>query len=284
MGQTTADNSICMVAILRDELPFVYEWILYHRMLGIDHFFLYDDDPDLPLADYLKPLSDYVTVVAWHGQNKHLPGRNRQTKAYWHAAQNFLAPYQWVSFLDGDEFIVLREHENIGDFLATFPDVSAVSLNWHVFGHNGFYNDPPGLITAQLTRRMFLPNRNIKTITRCDAIESITSSHSCRLKHGSWVDANHRPIADEVYPGKTAVAHINHYQCRSFTRWMKRVERGTPSMSDDLPTAAEDDWRVDTEACLRKFVTTVALNKNEYVDEYMLKYKEALEKEMEKRS
>lgn len=282
MENTWDRESLCLVAILKDEIPFVNEWILYHRMIGVDYFFLYDDDPDLPLKDYLEPHANYVKVIPWYGKSKELPGRNRQTKAYWNAAENFIMPYKWVTFLDGDEFIVLREHENIQDFLVEFKDEPAILLNWHVFGHNGFYDDPQGLITAQLTRRMLQPNRNVKTITRCDAIESISSSHLCRLKYGKPVDANKKPFIDELYPGKTARAHINHYQCRSFVRWMKRVERGTPSMSDDLPTAPEDFWRVSEEACLRQFVTTVALNKNEYVDEYMLKYKEALEKEFGK--
>lgn len=270
--------SICLVAILKDEEPFLDEWLLYHRMIGIDHFFLYDDDPKFPLKDFLKPHADYVTVIPWYGQNKHLPGRNRQTKAYWHAVENYTSQFEWVTFIDGDEFIVFREHENIKEFLAEFSDVAAISLNWHVFGHNGFYEDPQGLITPQLTRRMYLPNRNVKTITKVNAIASISSSHSCKLKEGIRVDANKRQFAEEIYPGKTDRAHINHYQCRSFLRWMGRVQRGTPSLSDDLPAPPEDAWRVDYDTCLRHFVTTVALNKNEYVDDYMLKYKEPLEK------
>jgi hypothetical protein len=39
-------------------------------------------------------------------------------------------------------------------------------------------------------------------------------------------DANHNRFTIDQYPNKTAVAHINHYVCRSFTIWMARVQRG----------------------------------------------------------
>lgn len=269
-------NTICVVAILKDEEPFLDEWLLYHKMLGIDHFFLYDDHPDLPLHNFLSPHHDYVTVIPWHGLDKSFQGRNNQTKAYCHARDNHIQPYKWATFIDGDEFVVLRKKNNIPEFLSDFDDVSAVTLNWHVFGHNGFYDDPPGLITSQLVRRMFLPNKNVKTFTRVKAIATITSPHFCRLQYGLMVDANHKPFTDVLYEGRTDAAHINHYQCRSFKRWMNRVERGNACMDDILKDS--EKWRYDKELCLKQFVTTVALNKNEFIDTYMLKYKPELEK------
>ncbi len=76
-----ARESVCVVAILRDELPFLHEWLSYHRILGVDHFILYDDDPALPLKAFVAPHASYVTVVDWHGKSSAMPGRNRQTKA-----------------------------------------------------------------------------------------------------------------------------------------------------------------------------------------------------------
>jgi hypothetical protein len=36
---------------------------VYHRMLGVDHFFIYDDHPAYPMEAFLKPHREYVTVV-----------------------------------------------------------------------------------------------------------------------------------------------------------------------------------------------------------------------------
>lgn len=247
-------GSVCIVAILKGEEPFLDEWLLYHKMLGVDHFYLYDDDEASPLTEFLAPHQGYVTIIPWHGKAYALPGRDRQTKAYWHAVQHYAFAYEWVAIIDGDEFIVLRQHADIKDFLGSFPDAGAISLHWHVFGHNGYYEDPPGLVTASLTRRMFLPNPNVKTITRTTCISTITTAHFCRMKFGYRVDANGRFYTDNIYPGKTDVAHINHYQCRSFTRWMDRVTRGVPCIDDIKDVDPEQKWRTDKELCLRKFV------------------------------
>jgi len=273
----TYPGSVCLAAILKGEEAFTDEWILYHRMLGVSHFFLYDDDEAAPLKTFLRPHRDYVTVIPWHGKSQSLPGRDRQTKAYLHALHHGALGYEWVAFLDGDEFVTLRKHAHLQEFLSQFPRAGSISLQWHVFGHNGYYDDPPGLITASLTRRMHNPDRNVKTISRTACIADITTAHFCRLQAGYRVDANNRNFTEELYPGKSDIAHINHYQCRSFKRWMERVVRGVPCLDAPAQVAPHELWRTDADECLKKFVTTVALNKNEFVDEFMLRYQQPLE-------
>lgn len=273
MGAESISNiSVCVVAILRNEEKFLDEWLVYHRIIGINHFFLYDDDPKLSLQNFMLPHSDYTTVIPWYGKNKPLSEMKNQIQAYLHAVNNCISGYDWVIFLDGDEFVVIKRHKNVQHFLSEFGDASAVSLNWHIFGHNGFYEDPERLVTTSLIRRMLKPSLHVKTFTRTNAIASIPSPHYCELKCGKRVDANNLLYTEEHYSGKSDVAHINHYQCRSFKRWMARVERGDVNFNTQNSTA-EHRWRLDGELCLRKFVTTVARDKNEYIDDYMSGYR-----------
>jgi hypothetical protein len=266
---------VCLAAILRDEEPFLDEWLIYHKMIGVDHFFLYDDAPDLPLQKSLQPHAAYITVIPWHQMHEERPGLNRQTKAYMHAVEEYGAGFEWITFIDGDEFIVLREHDTINAFLAGFPEAVSISLHWHVFGHNNFYDDPPGLITASLIRRKRKPNENVKSITRTEAIADIQSAHVCVLKHGGRVDSNNRELED-LYEGVSAVAHINHYQCRSFKRWMRRATRGdvTFDLMETLPQ--KELWRLNEEHCLKQFVVAMASDKNEKIDTYMQRYSAAI--------
>jgi len=274
--KSETDCSVCVVAIVKGDGPYVEEWLAYHRLVGVDHFLLYDNDPDLPLRALLERFEDLVTVVPWAGDpTATWRGRNRQTRTYTHALER-VAGYRWVAFLDVDEFIVLRRHEQLAAFLATLGDAGSVLLNWHVFGHNGHYEDPSGLITSALTRRMATPSPRTKAITRPEAVASIRSAHAARLERG-WrtVDANGRAYSDTIYPGKTDLAHVNHYQCRSFLSWMGRVERGDVSFDrSDVPS--EHAWRLDDHLCLRQFVETVARDKNELVDEYMRRFEDPI--------
>ena len=276
-------DKVAVVVIARDEKPFLDEWLVYQRRLGVDHFFVYDDEPDLSISGFLKPHSPYVTVVPWFERHRHLPGRNKQTKSYTHALSNGLGSFEWVAYIDVDEFLVLKRHASIQEFLSGFDrSVSSVSLNWMVFGHNGFYEDPPGLVTSALTRRMILPSHNCKSISRCSDVARVESAHRVVLRRGRRVGATGGVFLDSyVTPGAVDVACVNHYQCRSFTRWMSKPVRG--EAADDSPGLfPENDWRRSKEGCLRQFVTVVAAKHNEISDTNMLKYRLVLEQEIDK--
>lgn len=266
-------NSICLVAILKDEEKFLDEWLIYHQLIGVDHFFLYDDNQTLPLKDFLTPHSGYVTVINWRESNAGYIREKSQIRAYNDACKKHIKGYEWVVFLDADEFVVLKEHVSLSEFLKGFNDASSVSLNWHLFGHNGFYEDPERLITTSINRRRLNPSLEVKTITRVEAIDSIVSAHFCNLKSGFRVDANNKIFLEELYAGKTDVAHINHYYCRSFNRWMKRVERGDVNYNPTNGGILEQRWRYNKDSCFKQFVTDVCRDKNEYVDNFMFKYR-----------
>ncbi len=276
MGSTTEKGLICIVAILKGEEPFIDEWIAYHRIIGVDHFFLYDNDPTAPLKHLLRHHADYVTVIDWPGEHDDLPGRNKQTKAYTDSLRRI--SHRWMAFIDGDEFIVLRRHANLRLFLDKFEGVGAVRLTWHLFGNNGHYTNPKGLITASLTRRKCAPARMTKSINRVRAIASINSAHFCKLKLGfRTMDANKRPYSATPYRGQTEVAHINHYMCRSFENWMNRIERGEAAFSkENTPKDKDHRWRFERELCRAKFVE-ISKETNEMVDEFMLKYSEPIQ-------
>ena len=92
-------ESVCLAAILKDEDAFVEEWIAHHRLLGIDHFFLYDNDPRQPLRDILALHRDYVTIRPWlvdHTDGS-FPGRTKQLKAYQHCLTHDGAKYDWIT-------------------------------------------------------------------------------------------------------------------------------------------------------------------------------------------
>ena len=74
--------NLAVCAIFKDCAPFLKEWIEYHRMLGVEHFYLYDnsstDHPETVLAHYVS--EEVVTVFDWPNKGKncgkinYLPG------------------------------------------------------------------------------------------------------------------------------------------------------------------------------------------------------------------
>ena len=131
----SSSDTVCLVAILKNEDAFVEEWVTYHKLLGVDHFFLYDNDPRQRLKSILRLHREYVTVRPWlidHDDGRH-PGRTKQLKAYSHCLERDALGYEWITFIDGDEFIALEEHRDLKAFLAEFEGCDSIALNWHVF-------------------------------------------------------------------------------------------------------------------------------------------------------
>jgi len=94
------------------------------------------------------------------------------------------------------------------------------------------------------------------------------------------VDANKRLYTDELYPGKTDVAHVNHYLCRSYQNWMSRIDRGTTAaVPSAMRTHKDYRWMFEPEICRTKFFE-MAHEMNEVVDEHMLTYSEAIRAHM----
>lgn len=271
-------GTVCIVAILRDERKFVDEWLAYHRLLGIDHFYLYVDEPGNALARHVAPHRHYTTVVPWYRRHKRLPGRNKQVKAYTHSLPEIRSRFDWACFLDLDEFIVLRQHADIKAYLDQFPVQASIVLFWRMFGDNGYFNDPRGLVTASLTRRKRQSGRQYKSLTRTDKIESIESAHQCRLTPGCrHFDANGEPFCPDAFAmdgdGEFFPAYVNHYYCRSFRRWMDRPRRGATTDGEDLES---EKWKSDPKECFRLFVKKVSTEFNERLDESLVTHEEAI--------
>jgi hypothetical protein len=269
-------KTVVLVGILKEEDAFVDEWIAYHRLLGVEHFYLYDHDPRLPLKRLLHRHRHYVTVTDWlvrHGVHARHQGFSAQVKAYNHYRRHYAKYDQWAAFIDADEFIALKKHASLQEFLREYDDCCAVSLNWFAFGHNGFYENPEGLIVESLTRRRREASRAMKTICKNACVKDFINPHYPILADGCRrVDGNRRPLSTPLqgddahaynlhYEGIGDTACIHHYWCRSFQTFMRRPKRGSV---DGLK--GKSFWQTSEEACLERFVTVIAKTDNEVED------------------
>src|ERR1019366_7951356 len=171
---------LAIAAILRAEAPFIDEWLAYHRLMGVDHFLLYDDDPRQNLGTLTERHRAYVTVFGKAEFDCTPDGRNRQTRAYEHSLKQTRC--RWVALIDVDEFIVIRKHPTIVEFLREFENAEAVALTWHMFGHNGYFENPSGLITESLARRQAEPGNMRKLIVKREDVLSVKGAHACQMR------------------------------------------------------------------------------------------------------
>lgn len=131
--------SIC--AIFKNKAEYLKEWIEYHRILGVEHFYLYN----IESRDFFQPvLAPYirdgvVTLVNWpelikrESSNAEVWALNTQIPAYENAV-NFLAREEtkWLVFVDIDEFLECP-NVNITELLEAYKDYPGISLCSEVF-------------------------------------------------------------------------------------------------------------------------------------------------------
>lgn len=122
--------SIC--AIFKNESDFLSEWINFHSMLGVEHFYLYNNNSTDGYMEVLKPFveSGVVTLVDW-------PYDQAQIRAYKDFYDRFREETQWVLFLDIDEFVCPKFENDILSWIKRYDSQPVILVYWKMFGTSG---------------------------------------------------------------------------------------------------------------------------------------------------
>jgi hypothetical protein len=225
---------IAICAIFRDEAPFLLEWIAYHVLIGVDHFVLYDNDSTDGGAALIRNsrFAEHVTLIDWADD----PG---QITAYRDFRVRHAGRFEWVAFIDVDEFILPLATDSLLDVLGAplYTGFSAIQVNWLVFGPSGHNRRPSGLVIENYTRRVEYAhqmNGHVKSIVRCHDLFEIfdtphifyTTATQCNVA-GRLV--NLQAIADTPCFDTLVV---NHYFTRSRQDWRMKLRRGRADTDD----------------------------------------------------
>jgi glycosyltransferase involved in cell wall biosynthesis len=228
-----AKSAVCLIA--KDEERYLLEWMAYNMVLGFDEILVYDNDSadgTRRLVEQASETDRRIRYVPWPD----VPGHSPQLAAYNHALANTDA--DWIAFIDADEFIVLREHDTIGDFLAGFDEsTGAVCLYWRLFGSSGQTAYADDLVIRRFTRCGTGSNPHVKSIVRRSCMAQM-HIHVGSLSSGTYVDANGTPVTPhfkiEPIPSRHP-ASINHYVLKSAEEYRVKVERGEGSKAPESP-------------------------------------------------
>jgi hypothetical protein len=224
--EASSDIPLVMIcAMVKDEDPYVDEWIKYHLKLGFDLIQLYDNrrNTSTKLASLPQSYSQRVKVL-------HYVGDGVQNRAYTNCHDQYIDQQAWVAFIDIDEFIVLRKHSTITELLlaTVIPNKDgALSLSRIPFGSNGHKHYSSEPVLSRFTARRQEPDIFVKTIAFLPAIRRI-ELHFVRLlsgKHG--VDCHGNPIKAAVHNTPSEdIAAINHYFTKSAEEFKLKKLRG----------------------------------------------------------
>lgn len=146
-GERKTKYDVAVCTIFRDEAPYLREWIEFHKIVGVDHFYLYNNFSRDAYREVLKPYVEagLVTLVDW-------PVEQGQMACYEDCIQKYAGETRWLGFIDIDEFVVPNATETIYEFLKGFENRPAVLIYWRLFGTSGrLSRDLGGLVAEDFT-------------------------------------------------------------------------------------------------------------------------------------
>jgi len=158
-----------LVACARWEESEIKEWIEYHRSIGFDHIYLYsnDDDPTAlftVVAPYAVGDSPFVSLFHW-------PVVGDQTGIYLHFLRNYKKETEWFSFLDIDEFFVVKYLNNMAVFMQPYEaSADCLYFNWVIYGNGGKLKRDGSPVLPAYCLRAAKIDRHTKMLCRADAI------------------------------------------------------------------------------------------------------------------
>lgn len=215
------DLAIC--AIFRDEAPYLKEWIEFHRLLGVEHFYLYNnrssDDYKTVLKHYIK--KGIVELTDWNYSYENI-GRWSpiQCSSYTDCMMKNKGKVKWLAILDIDEFLFPVQENNLVDFLADYEEFGGLGVNWQMYGTSHISKIPEKklLIEALWIKadKDYLENQHVKCVVQPDKATICRSPHFVDYEEGFYhVDANKKmfegPHTSTVDVSKI---RINHYWSR----------------------------------------------------------------------
>ena len=238
---------VAIVAIAKNEREYIREWVSYHKVIGINKIYLYDNDSTDGMVEEIEDYIDSGYVVL-----EKIPGKKMQLRAYNLALNKYGKECAYMAFIDCDEFICPLEKgftikEMLDSRCMSHSNAGGVALNWCMFGSSGYEEKPKGLLIDNFIWRAKLPegrgNDYIKTIVRPECVKKFNHVHFPYYKAGYCsYDMNGNPVAgasNSISEYKNL--RINHYFTKSKQQWIARRSLG---MADKDGTRTLDEFKM----------------------------------------
>lgn len=240
---------LALVTIAKNESEYIREWIVYHKVIGVDRIYLYDNESNDGMIDLIQPFIDegFVIVTKISGQKQQLNANND-------AIKRFGKYCRYMAFIDCDEMIMpldssLSLVDIIDHIIAFNPNAGGIAVNWCMFGSSHHDKKPNGFVCENFLWSAAPPRGKgtecIKTIAIPECIKEYRQPHYPIYKNGLF-NINTRGVIVPEWKSRIEnyyLLKINHYFTKSKQEWMTRHSKGHSCMgaTRNLEVFAEHD-------------------------------------------
>lgn len=251
-----------VISSMKDEGPFLLEWIAHHRAIGFSNFLIYTNDCSDGTDHMLDRLDERGIVT--HKRTKTLK-RGPQKSAFKDAiGTKDYAAADWVYVTDADEFLCVKTGSGqIKDLIATYDVADVIPVTWRHFSTSGnvalvqssvcdgYFDAEPAEATdtkGRFVKSLFKPSKSIEGLGLHSP--KIVKGKENNISWGSpeWLeDADANPTRPKSNFGYD-IAQVNHYPLKSVDAYLMKRRRGRANhFNEMLGTDYWDRWNLGGE-------------------------------------
>jgi len=241
-------DKIVLVTAMKNEGPFLLEWIAYHRAIGVSDIVVFSNDCTDGTDTFLDLLA--ARGIVEHYQNPFREMGLRPQHAGFRAAEDLptVQKADWLMTLDVDEYINVHVGDgHLRDLFAHVGDANLISCTWRLFGNGDLSAFEDDFVTRQFTRcahkMAARPHQawGFKTLYQNNGYFKKLGVHRPKGLHGHlldqihWVNGSGQPMPEKDFRNGWRsntqsigydLVSLNHYAVRSVESFLVKRDRG----------------------------------------------------------
>jgi len=234
---------VCICIICKTENLYIQEFIDYYRELGYNHIFIYDnnDIDGEKFEDVIQKEIDkgFVSIINYRGD------RDKPLfRAYIDCYEKNNKNYDWLSFLDIDEYLELKPKGiKIQEFLNNerYKNCQNVKLNWVLYSDDEklHYENKP--VYKRFNTPLFqnILNNHVKSTVRGNLSTNYwvgaptphtgNNKYNCCSSSGKQISKN----SSFNWPYDYEYGYIKHYRTKTIEEYLNKMKKGKPDFIMD---------------------------------------------------
>ena len=224
--KTLPQYYLAICAIAKNEGPYFEEWIEWHKNLGVEKFYIYDNESSDNTKEMLKPYIESGLV-----EYTFFPGVKQQLPAYDDCLEKHRLDTRWIAIIDLDEFIVPVKDKTIPGFLKRFEKFPVVEINWLIYGSGGAKEKENRPLMERFKHHSqpdHIFNRHVKSIVDPRRVFCPIGCHEMARINGRAADSHGEPVKKNFRNREPQqdVIRINHYAVKSYEEFLEKLAKG----------------------------------------------------------
>ncbi|MBA0857977.1 hypothetical protein Goshw_019744 [Gossypium schwendimanii] len=236
---TRKPHETCICTMARNQARFLKEWVIYHALIGVQRWYIYDNNSDDDTDQVIESLFN-----AGYNISRHIwPWIKTQEGGFSHCALRAKGSCEWIGFIDVDEFLHLPSglflHDVISNLTSTITSFGNISIgeirvSCYSFGPSGLKRIPKQGVMVGYTCRLVVPERH-KSIVKPEALNStlINIVHHFHLRDDfRFIDVDRRMMV------------VNHYKYQVWEvfkqKFYRRVATYVADWKDEQNVRSKD--------------------------------------------